>query len=205
MEVRDEGVLEPHVRSLVTGLENMVANGSVFRPDQTYGHGWMVTKVVEHERGLTLHEPDMKSWPIQFVRGVSETVRHMTKQLFTLDSFGIPREEMDIPTILHSAVVCRRYHESEELVLVRGNPEERDSGWSIACRGTDHDHQETENLANVSLYQVLLTRPEVVSWMTFPIDSLILLQPNQRPRVLRGDTELSIQPNTMPHKVYEQQ
>jgi hypothetical protein len=80
---------------LVHTVEDMVDGGSVFRPGQTFQVGWMLTRVAtsEDETRMTLHEPDLRSMPIQWMPGVTYTLRTLMLQLLTLDS-GANRQSM---------------------------------------------------------------------------------------------------------------
>ena len=153
----------------------MVHGGSVFRAGETFQYGWMLTLVQQRDDGtLTLHEPDMKSMPIEFVPGVTETVRHMMLQLFTLDSFSVDRADMSIPTVRQSAIACQRYRDGNGFMMDRAEPsDDLDSGWCIACADEACDHSDPNNLRRISLYEIFLGRPEIRDWITFPIGSMI--------------------------------
>ncbi len=173
--VEPDGIADSHIESLLAGLESMVHSGSVFRVDQTFQHGWMLTLIQELSDGsLTLHEPDMLSIPIKFVPGVTETVRHMMVQLFTLDSFSISREQMDIPSVRQSGIACDRYNLGDGFIMDRGAPsDDNDSGWFVGCADPDCDHNYPDNLQRVSLFQLFLGRPAIRDWVTFPTGTLI--------------------------------
>ena len=65
----------------------MVSQGSRFLPEQTFQIGWMMTKVKEYDAShLALVEPDMKSFPIKWIPGITHTLRQMMVQLLMLDS-----------------------------------------------------------------------------------------------------------------------
>ncbi len=197
LEVDGDQIPEVYVQTFLETLENMVAAGSVFQPGETLQDGWMVTRVEDAGDGkLTLHEPDMQQLPVQFVPGITETLRHKMIQLFTLDSFGIEREQIKIPRIDQTAIACDRFDAGGELLLARDAGEERHSGWIFCCLDDDHDHEQDDNLQLVSLYEAMLRCPHVVAWMYFPDDSQIVLRPDRHPLVIWKDEQLEIQPGS---------
>ena len=169
LEVDASTVPQQHIDQFIQTLEGVVEQGSAFLPGQTLQVGWMVTQVQQYdETRLTLFEPDMRSQPVKYVPGVTETLRQMTLQLFFIDSLGVARSDMNIPSIRQSAVACSRYKDASGLLLMRGKAHDRsDSGWFVGCLNKDHDHQNVQNLAKVPLYDVFLNRKVIQGWMAF--------------------------------------
>jgi hypothetical protein len=198
LEVDASAVPQQHVEQFIQTLEGMVEGGSVFAPGQTLQVGWMITQVQRYdETRLTLFEPDMRSLPVKYVPGVTETLRQMMLQLFVIDSLGVTRNEMDIPSIRQSVVVCDRYLEASGVLLMRGKAQNKsDSGWFIGCLDKEHDHQNTQNLAKIPLYDAFLNRNAIQGWMAFPSGTLIALQGGQPPQVFRDGKELMILPDS---------
>ena len=198
LEVDSSAVPQQHIDQLIETLEGMVERGSVFSPGQTLQVGWMITQVQRHdETRLTLFEPDMQSVPVKYVPGVTETLRQMMLQLFVIDSLGVARSDMEIPSIRQSAVVCDKYQEASGILLVRGKAQDRsDSGWFIGCLDKDHDHKKIQNLTKVQLYDAFLNRKAIQSWMAFPSGTFIALQQDEPPQVFRDGKELMILPGS---------
>jgi hypothetical protein len=198
VEVDESRVPEEQIKRFMKDLEGMVAEGSVFEPRQTFKIGWMITEVQRFEGSrLTLLEPDMESLPIQLVPGITETLHQQIMQVFFIDSLAIPRQDMEIPDVRQSAMVCSRYRETNGLFLARSEPYKKtDSGWFLGCLDDDHDHEEVENLEVVSLYEAFLNRNEIHLWAAFPRGSLIALEEGLEPRISRDDTPLDIVPGS---------
>ena len=198
IEVDETRIPDEQIKLFIQNLEGLVAGGRVFQPQETFKLGWMTTEVRAYEGSrLTLYEPDMKSWPIRFVPGISESLHQEMMQVFFIDSLAIPRQEMEIPDIRQSAMVCSRYQEARDLFLARSEPfEKTDSGWFVGCLDDDHDHEEVENLTVVTLYQAFLSRPEIEVWASFPRGTLIALEEGLVPRITRDDIPLDIQPGS---------
>ena len=111
IEADEIAVPDIYIRELVETIEQMVAEGTVFRAGESFQIGWMFTKVQENgPRHLTLEEPDMRSMPIQWIPGVTHTLRQRMLQVFMLDSVAL-RHEMQIPTILQSLIACTQSHQ----------------------------------------------------------------------------------------------
>lgn len=205
LEVKDDQIPEIYINAFIETLESMVADGSVFKPGENLQNGWMLTRVEEAKDGkLTLHEPDMKSMPVKFVPGVTETLRHKMFQLFTLDSFGIDRSQIQIPLIGQTAIVCNNFDQDGELLLAREEDEDNHSGWTFICLDESHDHEKEGNLSLISLYEAMVRRPFIVAWMYFPVGSQIVLKPDELPMVFLKDKQLNIQPGSYLDELWKQ-
>jgi len=98
---------------------------------------------------------------MKFVPGITQTLRQMMLQLFFLDSLGIAREEMKLPSVRQSAVVCKRYKAAKGLVLSRGPAQaQRDSGWLIGCLDEDHNTRMRPTSASCPIRSVPRARPD---------------------------------------------
>ena len=198
LEVDESRIPDEQIKLFIDNLEGLVAEGTVFEPRQKFKIGWMLTEVREYEGSrLTLLEPDMESLPIQLVPGISESLHQQMMQVFFIDSLAVPRQDMEVPDIRQSAMVCSRYRESGDLFLARSEPYKKtDSGWFLGCLDDDHDHEAVENLEVVSLYEAFLKRREIEVWASFPRGSLIALERGVVPRITRDDVPLDIQPGS---------
>ncbi len=194
LEMDDRAVPHQHVSQVIETIEGMVARGSVFTPGETFQIGWMITRVQRYDEGrLTLFEPDMRTFPMAFVPGVTGTLRQMMLQLSFIDSLAVPRGDMDIPSVCQSAVACKKYPGARSLLLLRGKPHgPRDSGWFIGCLDEDHNHEGKDNLVLVSLYEAFLKQNQIQGWMAFPAETAIALQDGDTPKVFRDGKELGI-------------
>lgn len=192
------GLADDHGPELLRVLEQMVADGSVFRPGETFAVGWMVTRIDKAEDGmLTLSEPDLDTNPLDYNRGVTETLRHKMLQVFCADSYGIDRDVLMIPTIRQLAIACDRVPEADAILLARNDSTDPDdSGWFALCHDEDHDHQSDESVGVVPLHELARVRPDIVHWMMFPIGTTLLLEPGVEPVVLRGEKRLELVPGS---------
>jgi hypothetical protein len=188
----DEAIVpDVYLRKLIETIEGMVAEGSVFKPGETFQIGWMITQVQPFDGShLTLVEPDMKSFPIKWVPGVTHTLRQQMVQLFMLDSVSL-REEMEIPTVLQSLVACTRYESSCFFMSMSESSNPNDSGWFVGCR-EDHDHNNPKNLRCISVYEAFLHQPGIQGFMTFPRNSVIAVEPGKGITIFHNEEKLKI-------------
>jgi hypothetical protein len=179
-------------------IEKMVASGSVFNPGQTFQIGWMITQVqARDDSRLTLQEPDMHAMPIRWVAGITETLRQMMVQLFALDSVSL-RSQMNFPSVRHALLVCSHYDDAG-FFMERFPPSETnpaDTGWYIGCTRNDHDHNDSQNLRMVSVYEAFLRQPRICGFMAFPSGSQIIMAQGQELVIRRNGAKLSIVPGS---------
>jgi len=206
LEIDDNAVPQQHVTQIIQTLEGMVAQGSVFKPGESFQIGWMTTKVQQYDKErLTLYEPDMRTFPMAFVPGVTATLRQMMLQLFFIDSLALPRDGIKLPSVRQAATVCKNYHSAKRILVSRDKPQAKaDSGWSIVCHHEDHNHDAAETVAIVSLYEAFLNRNEIQGWMAFPEGTLIALQNGEPPRVFKDGAELRILHDSFLSRLLEQ-
>lgn len=196
LEADQATVPEIYLKELAQTIEAMVAEGSQFRPGETFQIGWMLTKVQAHGSSqLTLEEPDMESFPIRWVPGVSHTLRQQMLQAFMLDSVSL-RHEMQIPTILNTLLSCTRYTAREFFMVRAEATNERDSGWFVGCVGQDHDHNDAANLRCISLYEAYLGQKGIQGFLAFPMGSMVVVEPEHGVSILKDDNELDILPDS---------
>jgi hypothetical protein len=194
----DESVVpDIYIQEMVETIEGMVANGSVFRPCETFQIGWMLTRVHDHSPNrLTLEEPDMVSLPIRWVPGLTHTLRQKMLQVFMLDSVSL-RDDMQIPSIRQSLIACTRYtHEGFFMNRSKGS-NERDSGWFVGCLDKGHDHNNLANLRSLSLYEAYLGQRGIQGFVTFPVDSMIVVQPEDGIAIFKKGQRLDIIPGSL--------
>lgn len=205
LEVDEHAVPHQHVSFVIETIEGMVAQGSIFSPGETFQIGWMITQVQQYdEEQLTLYEPDMRTFPMAFVPGVTETLRQMMLQVFFIDSLAVPRGDMEIPNVRQSAIACKKYASAKSLLLSRDKPHSpRDSGWFIGCLDEDHNHEDVNQLVLISLYEAFLNQNQIQGWMAFPENTLVALQDGAAPKAFRDGKELPIVPNSFLSRILE--
>ncbi len=195
LEADEAQVPSTYLTNVVQTIEDMVASGSIFKPDQTFQIGWGLTLVEPSGEMLSLAEPDMESFPIKWTKGITNTLRQMMLQLFMLDSVGL-RREMDAPSIRQSLVACNRYSEPN-FFMSRSQPGGgSDSGWFIGCLSDDHDHQDVANLKCVSIYEAFLHQRAFEAFASFPVGSVISVDRDDGVKLFREDAALDIDPGS---------
>ena len=184
--------LETDGKWLVKFLEQAVASGERFAPGETVAIGWMLTRVVEvDDDTLTLHEPDMKSMPIQWVPTVRSTLAHLRIQKAIAESVGL-EDELELPSIRHTAIVCTELGEEPGMILARAEPKAGDSGWFAGCADPDHDHNVAENLDVTSLYQLAIAVPGAIGFLGLPAGVQVLIEAGAAPHIAMNGKRLPI-------------
>jgi hypothetical protein len=192
----DDSVPGEYLQHAAQTVEQMVARGSQFRPGQTFQIGWMWTQVMQHDATyLTLHEPDMRSMPIQWVPGITETLRTMMIQLFTLDSVSL-RGQMDAPHVRQFVLACNRFHEPEFRMIRMPAEEAADSGWFLSCADDRHDHQRQANIVTLSVYEAWLSQRYIQGFVAFPVGSMISMDRHSGLQISLHDRPLRIVPGS---------
>jgi hypothetical protein len=140
---------------------------------------------------LALREPDMRSMPIQWVPGITHTLRQKMLQVFMLDSVSL-RDEMQIPSIRQSLVVCTGYKAREFFMARSKGASESDSGWFVGCLDGEHDHNDPSNLRCVSLYEAYLGQRGIQGFVTFPEGTAVVVDSTNGLSILREGEPLGI-------------
>ncbi len=181
-------------QSFVSGLESMVAAGSVFRPGEKLQHGWSVVRFQsDGQGGLFLTEPDFSTRPIDFRAGVTETLVQNMRQVYTLDSYAVPRELLDFPTLETTAIICKNFATTKKIGMSRVATKGNDSGWFFGCyKKWGCNHQNASHLESVPLIEAVALRPEIANWLALPSGVSVILQPGKKPIVVRDDQELRL-------------
>jgi len=167
-------VLQIDVDWFTATLESMVAGGSKFVPGQTIQIGWGLLKVgVPAEGRLRIFEPGYTSKPpIEFVDTVTQTLSHLRVQKDVLESY-FEIEEIAFPSLSESCIVCTNVEETGGVVMDRTVPEPPDSGWFIGCTLPSHDHDNSKNLARVSVYEAVQRFPAALGFLALPSGVLL--------------------------------
>ncbi len=193
----ESDALALHANVLLGSIENLVANGEVLKPGETFQFGWLTLQIraLDADR-LTLFEPDFRSPTVEYVPGANAAIRHMMVQLFTLDSFGIERARMMMPNMRQTVMACERFADAPIFFMTRNEPINHtdDSGWYMGCMDPDHDHNTHETLDCLTLYEAVLKRSDIAQWIMLPTEAKVFLSPNGAPKVWIGEDRCALQP-----------
>lgn len=195
----ENDALELHANVLLNSIENMVAGGEVLKPGETFQFGWLTLEIRAFDAGrLTLFEPDLRAFPIEYTPGANAAIRHMMVQLFTLDSFGIERARMLIPKMRETVMVCDRFADAPVFFMTRNDPINHtgDTGWYMGCMDPEHDHDTREHLECISLYEAVLKRSDIAQWIVLPTEAKVFLNRDDAPKVWLGDEKCVLQPGS---------
>ncbi len=128
----DDAIPRDDVDWLISFLERSVRDGAVYESDQLIQIGWMINTLSMGNDGLlSISEPDLRSLPIKWKSGVTETLRHLRLQKDTADSLGLSAY-VQIPSIRESAIVATDVDAKKaRFIFERAECTSSDSGWFI--------------------------------------------------------------------------
>ena len=196
--VEEEGLPRESIDHVVGMFEEIVRRGGSIAPGQHIQLGWSLVKAIDSQTGcLSLVEPDGVSIPLQFKDGLTDALRQMLLQLWHADSFQIPRESLELPSIQDAAIACARLSAGDDLVMSRSEPAgKHDSGWFIGCGDRAHDHHDPRELVRMSLYHAFTRQPKIAPWAGFPVGTTVRLAPGEHPQVFIGEHECTLVPES---------
>jgi hypothetical protein len=178
-------------------LESAVARGERFSDGQTCQVGWMIFQVrAEKEGSLSLWEPDMRQMPIIWVESVSRTLAHLRLQKDVCESV-LTADDVSFPSLGQSAIICTQLGQTTDVVMERTAPShESDSGWFCGCTDEEHDHNNTDHLQCVSLYEAAVKyAPEIIPYLALP-EGILLKAGRDTPTIFLHGEELTIKPGS---------
>lgn len=151
---------------LLKFFEAAVSTGRKFKLDDTIQIGWMINKVQQNSEGdLEIWEPVFNSIPINWVRGVNSTIKHLTLQKSVVE---LVDTEPVFPSIIQAgAVMGNISNDCHNLQLVRNSSAQNDSGWQFTGQvgGVKPEFH--------SLFQIACWCPGVVPFLALPPGSKI--------------------------------
>jgi hypothetical protein len=202
VECDGDSALAPTLNWFLDWIENEVAIGRRFLPEQTIQVGWSVLEIRQRTDGtLGLFEPDFESMPVKFVDSVSNTLLHLFIQKSVAESLGLVAE-LDVPSLRDSAIICTDFGSTGGFVMSRTSTKAGDSGWFFGCNNSKHDHQSQDALRRVSVYEAM-TRHEAgaIPFLGLPPDTFVGFGDGV-PYFSRRDVELEIRPGSYLHQKY---
>lgn len=170
---------QDYLRSFVEHLQNLVAGGQRFKAGDSIQYGFFLIQVTQGDHDyLRLDEPNNKGLPVTFKPGVTQALHAAMTQLKFAESYGIDTENLAIPTMLQSGYICS--DKLQKLVLGRSpSKDENDSGWFVGSFDEAFEPKNLENLKRVSLYEIVHQHPQLIPWLAFPVDTLIVFEDDQ--------------------------
>jgi hypothetical protein len=196
IECDDASALAPTMKWFLGWIENEVARGRRFLPEQSIEVGWSLLEIHQRTDGtLGMFEPDFKSMPAKFVDGVSNTLLHLLIQKSVAESLGLGGE-IATPSMRDSAVICTNFGLTKGFIMSRVCAKAGDSGWFFGCDNPEHDHQSPDALRCVSIYEVATCHDNrVIPFLGLPPDTFVGFADGV-PFFSRGEAELVIRPGS---------
>lgn len=170
----DNSIPDVDVQWLISVLEGLARDKHVFRDGNLVQVGWILNRIsATPDGGMRLSEPDMRTFPVAWTDGVTETLRQFRLQKDVADSLGFAGD-MQIPTMNESAVAGIDLRQNDvAFVLDRVEATAGDSGWFVGCLGSAIDYSDASNLRRISLYEAALYCPGIVMFLSLPSGSRV--------------------------------
>lgn len=160
---------------LQQALVDMARAGARFLEGQIIQIGSTPCRVASGQGVMSLEEPDFEMFPLQWVPGAKNTMRHLRIQNYVGDSLGL-RDTLSHPSVLQSVVICTQLNPTSGIFMERTVPTDaEDSGWNILCPDPAHAHDNPATLRRESLYLVCMVNPAVIQYIALP-ESISILQ-----------------------------
>lgn len=139
-----------------------VASGRRFQAEETVQIGWMITKLKENPEGdLEVWEPRFGPVPIEWIRGINKTLRHLILQKSVTESF---HQEPAFPSILQAGTVTPSFWKSKDSFLIsRAIPEANSSGWQFSAQKRNDSDEKLH-----SLFEIASRVPLIIPFLAMP-------------------------------------
>lgn len=193
--VFDPAIPQPDIESLISFLEESVQGGTQYTNGDLITYGSMLLRVVETDNYLMLEEPDLRSLPIEWIPGASQSIKLLRLQRDIAESIGL-ENEITPPSIRWSLLVgADLTQQNEDLILDRVETDDSDSGWFVGNGDTVLDYNDEANLSRISVYQAILNWPQISGFLALPAGCRVDVS-DAKPVFTRNDRLLEIKPGS---------
>lgn len=154
--------LDSSLEWLADYFEAEACSGARFQSNETVQVGWMVTLLKEAKGdALEIWEPNFLSTPVEWTRGVNNTINHYLLQKEVCDVVGsVP----DFPSLSQSAIVSSDFAVAKRPYMMTREPQlGNDSGWLFL----DLEYEEGPTELR-SLYEIAVAQPSVIPFLACP-------------------------------------
>lgn len=194
LSLKAESGLDPSW--LIAYFESEVRAGRRFQPEETVQIGWMIVMLRPNAAGeLEVWEPQFDSLPIQWTKGVNNTLRHLVIQKSVCEQFGC---EPDFPSLRQAGVVAKRFLEgTQTFAMSRDEASNNDSGWGffVPNEPIGAGDGEFRSLFEISFYHV-----EIIPFLAMPAGATIT-KSSDAVEVTFNERTLSSKTNELLHKI----
>ncbi|MFI5720976.1 hypothetical protein [Nocardia sp. NPDC051750] len=165
------GIQESLVQWILDDLQDSLATGTRFAPDQTIRVGGRTLRVVERSDGMLglLERVGTDRWE----EHVEQTLRDLWYQKEVAASFGL-EQQLDFPADDQYVAVAECVNETiPALLLTRGDTTDPDSsGWMLCCL-RDHDHGEWSAR---TIWDLSDSMPFAIQFLALPVNTSIAIE-----------------------------
>lgn len=200
----ERSVPQEDVDWLAEHLEGAVRAGARFRPGEHIQIGWMLNRLSEFGDGtLLLMEPDMRSVPVEWQAGATQTLLQLRMQKDAAESLGLG-SLMQFPTIQESAILGMDVSvDTDELIVERTPAQGPDSGWFVGSLRSQLNYNDPENLRRVSLYEAAILCPAIIMFLAMPAGTTVRLS-ESAVSIARGGVDVAPSPDSFLGRLFRQ-
>lgn len=160
LHLSDEAGMSP--TWLLDYFTTEVASGRRFKAGETVQIGWMITMLKENREGdLEVWEPRFGPVPIQWMRGINKTIRHVILQNSVCE---MVHQEPVYASLQHAGNVAFSFWRVKDAFFMsRVEPVGRASGWQFSSERRDEYFEKLH-----SLFEVASRVPLIIPFLALP-------------------------------------
>ena len=156
-------------------FDTCVNKGEKFTQDQLVQYGWSYLKCNIQDSHMQLLAPDFMSLPIIWQSNITTCLFFLMEHKYVPESYDL---DLDVPSLQDTAVVIKGF-EDEPIIMFRMENEDglpNDSGWTMNSLAEHADNNDPENLEVKSLYEVVLSAPHILRYLSMPVGTQIVFK-----------------------------
>ena len=174
-------------------LENYVSNGAEISDGQTLQVGYTLVQCNVLGKSLRLQAPDFSSMPITWTPNMGPAFQIIGWHKYVPENFSFTP---NIPTLQQTVIVGRDYDQLPMFGNRLAPTGTNDSGWFFGSTREDVDNNDPEQLNVISLYEALLSAPQMLPYLSMPTDCQIMFS-SDKPEILQNFEPLEITAGSM--------
>ena len=174
-------------------IENYIAGGAEISDGQTLQIGYSLVRCTVKLNILRLESPEFGSMPIRWDANMAPVFQILGWHKYIPESFSFAP---DIPTLGQTAIVGKNFDQFPMFGNRLDSTNPNDSGWFFGSTLDNVNNNDPDQLSTVSLYEAMLSIPQMVPYLSMPTDCQIMFN-SQTPEILKAYEPLEIKPGSM--------
>ena len=171
----DDAVLEQDVEWFLNYSCSIFDSNIRLKTSTIIQVGMMLVKFKNTGEEIEVFEPDMIGIPINFTKGITNTLRILRLQKDVYESLDI-NTDIAFPNLREAIVQCAEWEDATSYILERTESSGNNSGWYIGCTNPEHDHEDPKNLKTTSIYDILISHRDILPFLALPSNTAVLVE-----------------------------